>query len=104
MVSCDTCITVPVGSRRRSHPAICSGDQHSSSLSSTMARNPAAKPPEIPSPPAHHAPPPPPRPPLPPRPRPPRPPTLIDLGRRQRRPHHQPPPHPSARNEDHEVL
>ena len=40
MVSCDTCITVPVGNRRRSHPAICSGDQHSSSLSSTMARSP----------------------------------------------------------------
>ena len=44
MVSCDTCITVPVGNRRRSHPAICSGDQHSSSLSSTMARNPGKRP------------------------------------------------------------
>jgi hypothetical protein len=40
MVSCDTCITVPVGNRRRSYPAICSGDHDSSSLSSTIARNP----------------------------------------------------------------
>jgi hypothetical protein len=44
MVSCDTCITVPVGNRRRSQPAICSGDQRSSSLSSTMARSPGRRP------------------------------------------------------------
>ena len=44
MVSCDKCITVPVGNRRRSHPAICSGEQRSSSLSSTMAGSPASGP------------------------------------------------------------
>lgn len=35
--------TVPVGNRRRGHPAICSGDHCSSSLFSTMPRSPGQR-------------------------------------------------------------